>query len=126
MPGPISLTTIPFRSWSCPLGSPVHGELVFNRLLESEIVLRNVAAKRDHRFVQEFEDSYFETEQVTRLPAMTFEQRIIVGAQGHGWTGARDRLIEQFARSDCIDISSMNAEADDASTPLVDDYQHPV
>ena len=68
---------------------------------------------------------YFLTSQV-RLPAMIFEQRIIVGAQGHGRTGARDRLIEHFAHSDCIDISSMNAEADDASTPLVDDYQHPV
>ena len=67
MPGPISLTTISFRSWSCPLGSPVHGELVFTLPRAFEIVLRNVAAKRDHRFVQEFEDSYFETERaITR------------------------------------------------------------
>ena len=39
---------------------------------------------------------------------MAFEQWVIVRAQCLGWIGAGDGLVEQFAHSDSIDISSVN------------------
>jgi len=61
-----------------------------------------------------------------RQPAMAFEQWVIVRAQCLGWIGAGDGLVEHFAHSDSIDISSVNAEANDTSAPLVDDNQNPM
>ena len=60
------------------------------------------------------------------LPAVTCEQRVIVGAQSVGWISPRDGLVEHLAHGDSINIASVHAKANDTAAPLVHDHQHPV
>ena len=53
-----------------------------------------------------------------RLPAMRFEQRVVVSAQTIGRVTARDCLIEHSAHADAINITSVDTKPDDTSAPL--------
>jgi hypothetical protein len=61
-----------------------------------------------------------------RIPAMVFEQRIIIGTAISRCALPANSFSEHSAQGGPIDVAALNAESDNATGELIHDDQHPV
>ena len=60
------------------------------------------------------------------MPAVIFEQRVVIGADVARWAVPRDGVVEHATQPCAIDGAGLDAEADNASGALIHDDKDPV
>ena len=60
------------------------------------------------------------------FPAMEFEQWVVVGTEISRRALSANGFIEHPTESRSIDVTALDAEADDAALELIHDHQYPV